>query len=138
MLATNKKISMLGAVALIVGGLAYARAADTAKTNATSDVEALVGAAEKVYGNLIMRFRNGEPVKLDELNLWSRRVVDAISRAKPSARLDALQAHEMRMQDVHDTWNRLMRAGLAFETSKTDYYVLEAKILVSDARSANP
>ena len=56
----------------------------------------------------------------------------------PSAKRDALQSHERRMQDVHDTWGRLVAQGLAIETGATDYYLLEAKILVSDASNPNP
>jgi hypothetical protein len=138
MLLTKKKIWMLGAVALVASGLAYARAAETAKGNTTNDAQGLVSAADKVFGQLIVRFRNGEPVKVDEVYLWSRRLADAIIRANPGAKRDALQAHERRMQDVHDTWSRLVSQGLAIETSATDYYLLESKILVADASQPNP
>jgi hypothetical protein len=136
MLRTNRKIWTLGAVVAVASGLAYVHAADVAEDDANHDADALVSAARKTYSRMISRLGDGEPVSVDEVYLWSRRLADAVGRVNPPAGLHALKVHERNMRELHDIWSKRVKEGAAFDTGATDYYLLEAKILVFDATRA--
>jgi hypothetical protein len=137
MLREKMKGWMLGAVVLVAISVAYVRAADVAKDDAADDqFKAMAVAALQTFDQMLQRIRAGEPSAVDEMYLWSRRVMDAESRANPGharALLDAAKAHEKRMRDLGDAWGKLASGGIVSKTSASNYYLLEAKALVADA-----
>ena len=129
---------VLGAIALVGMGLAYAPAADIAKDNASADAKALVSAANKSYAEALERLKNGHATNSEDCYVWSRRIMDAESRADRGnivAPYNAAKSHEKRMQELDRVWRNLVKAALAPNQSTvlTEYYLLEAKAIASDA-----
>jgi hypothetical protein len=136
MLSTNKKVWTLGTAILIAAGLAYVHAADVANDDAASGDAAMVAAAQKTYDKLIAMLATREFGNSDEIYLWSRRLLDAESRANRGNRralLDAAEAHEKRIVQLADIRGRLAEAGQTYKTAASEFYLLEAKALVEDA-----
>jgi hypothetical protein len=140
MLTRKMNALSLCALVLLAASLAYVRAADTTKTESgdaqTVTAAQMVTAAQRAYDEAFERLATGLTMTPEECYVWSRRVMEAESRANKGASADAAREHAKRMADLKQVWGKMAGLNLVPKRPRAavEYYVLEAEATYLDQR----
>jgi hypothetical protein len=124
-----KRIWILAIVVLAAAGAALS--APEAKRELDPTELAKGKVARQVFDQIIARYRNGEGYDVDDLALWSQRILvaDLAASADAEQRRTAYEAHQARTSDIEKIAGSYFRAGMGRQSDAlaAEYYRLDAE-----------